>query len=516
MSDQCLIVGAGPVGLMMANLLTKYGVSYRIIDQNPEPVIQTKAAALWAKTMEAMHHVGLSQHFLEISHRAYVAHIFQGGQERVNLDLSKVESFYNFITLIPQHVTEHTLSQSLERQGIHVERGQRLIKLEGNMATTEAVDGGATHTEEYRYIFGCDGAHSKVRKEIGATFEGDVLPGAWLVGDMLAEAPELAKDEVSIFMGAEGPIAFFALGEDRYRVVLSAPEPLNPVPIEAFEGPMTTRVPFPIKVSDGQHLAAFVIHERQADKYRHGNAFLLGDAAHIHSPAGGQGVNTGMQDAFNLAWKVAQVIHWGSPDALLDTYHQERHPVARRVLEASSFAIKMASITTNPIARKVQSAAMSLVGNLEAAQAKIRSALSEMNIHYHEGPLSSYKGSKTLTPGDRMPEVFWRDYDHANQRLYDLFTGFHWTLISRDKPANLAEIPADRLRQVVISRLGQTTESHFSDPAQKVAEACGLEPGGHVLVRPDGYLAGYFGAGDEEAIRGYWARHCGAGEMASA
>jgi NADPH-dependent dioxygenase len=223
-----------------------------------------------------------------------------------------------------------------------------------------------------------------------------------------------------------------------------------------------------------------------------------------------------MQDAFNLAWKVAQVIRWDSSEALLDTYHPERHPVARRVLEASSFAIKMVGITTNPIARKVQSAAMSLVGSLELAQSKIRAALSEVDIHYNDGPLCSYKGSKTLTPGDRIPEVIWRDYAHRHHRLYDLFTGFHWTLISRDKGADLPDIDASRLRQVVITRLGESVENRFSDPAQAVAEACGLEPGGHILVRPDGYLAGCFVPGDEKAIRGYWNRHCEAAAAASA
>ena len=502
MSDSCLIVGAGPVGLMLACLLEKYGVPFRIVDQNPEPVIQTKAAGLWAKTLEALHHLGLAESLLGISHRAYGAHIFSGGQERVTMDLSRIPSFYNFVTLIPQHQTEAFLTAHLKQA---VERGVRLTALDGGRATLEK--GETSSVEEFRYVFGCDGAHSKVRKEIGATFAGDQLPGFWAVGDMKMVGEGLTPDEVSIFVGPQGPLAVFGLGEDRYRVVANSPEALDPVLLEFFKKAAADRIPFPVTISEPQHLQMFAIHERQASIYSNGRGFVLGDAAHIHSPAGGQGVNTGMQDAFNLAWKVAQVWHWGSPASLLETYQQERHPVARRVLETTSMAIRMVEIK-NPIAQKMRSAAMEVVGHIEPIKARLRAGLSQIDVHYPESALHAAKGTKVLKPGDRAPEVLWRDTRSQLHRLYDLFTHFGWTLISRDRPLTVEGIDASRLRQVVITRVGPTGDNQFSDPSGAVAEATGLESGAHLLVRPDGYVAGTFGADDGAALLDFWRRHC--------
>jgi 2-polyprenyl-6-methoxyphenol hydroxylase-like FAD-dependent oxidoreductase len=500
------------VGLTLATLFTKYGVPYRIIDQHPAPVIQTKAAGLWSKTLEALHHMGLAERFLEVAHRSYSGHVFAGGQERVHLDLSKIPSYYNFVTLLPQHQTESTLTESLAAGGVTVERGLRLLSLNGHTATLESVQDGQSSSAEFRFVFGCDGAHSQVRKEIGATFEGSQFPGFWMVGDMVIEGQGLPVDEVSMFLGPEGPFALFALGQRRYRVVASGNEMLDPVPVEFFEDAARARLPFPVTLSDPQHMTTFVIHERQADKYSNGIAFLLGDAAHIHSPAGGQGLNTGMQDAFNLAWKVAQVMLWGSPPALLDSYQTERHPVAKKVLETTSVAMRMVSIT-NPVVQKVRAAAMSLVGGLEVTQSRIREGLSEVDIHYGRSPLNAARGSKTLDPGDRMPEVFWRDRDGLFHRLYDLFTGFHWTILSDEKALSLPGLDPSRLRQVVVARQAGPGDS-FSDPAKTVAEACGLKDGGHLLIRPDGYLAGYFASGEEEALRSYWDLTC-AGQTAS-
>ena len=502
MSEQCLIVGAGPVGLMMGCLLSKYGVSYRIIEQNPQPVQQTKAAGLWARSLEAFHHVGLAERFLEVSHRSYSAHIFQGGQERVHLDMSKLASFYNFITLLPQHHTEALLIEHLrEVHGVEVERGQRLLTIDAGRANWEAVDGSGAGGGEFRYIFGCDGAHSRVRKQIGATFEGGQIPGDWMVGDILVESEKLAQDEVSIFVGAQGPIALFALGAKRYRIVALGHEPLDPVPLDFFMEAARDRIPFPVTLSDGQFLTRFSIHERQADKYDNGTCFLLGDAAHIHSPAGGQGLNTGLQDAFNLAWKVSQVILWGSSPRLLESYQAERHPVARRVIEASGFAIRAVSLT-NPIARTVQSAAMSLAGSLEPVQARIRNMLSELDIVYEESPLNIGSSCKSLRPGDRVPEVMWRDDKSHSFRLHDLFTDLRWTLISSGNHAPLPGLDPTRLRQVRVARLGRSGDDFFSDPTGAVVEACGLEKGSHLLVRPDGYAAGYFNQGEEAMMRG--------------
>lgn len=515
MSDVCLIVGAGPVGLMLASLLTKYEVPCRLIDENPDPVIQTKAAGLWSRTLEAFHHLGVDQAILDVSHRSYQAHTYSGGEERICMNLSKIPSFYNFVTLLPQHRTEHVLAEELRKHGVEAERGLRLLHLDGGTATIEEVASGNTSRETYRYVFGTDGAHSRVRKEIGATFLGEKLPGCWLVADLIARGDSLPEDEVAMFMGPQGPFALFALGESRYRVVASSPTPLDEITLDFFQRAAEVSVPYPIELSHPQHMQAFSINERQADKYSNGTAFLLGDAAHIHSPAGGQGVNTGMQDAFNLAWKVAQVMRWGSSPTLLESYHLERHPVARRVLETTGLAMRAVSIT-NPIGQKLRSAAMGLFGNLEPVQSRVRAGMAQLDVHYGESPLNLAEGTLKLDPGDRVPEVFWRDARSQLHRLHDLFRGLHWTLLTRGDSPLLPTIEPERLRRVSVNRLGESRGQRFSDPASELVEALGLEPGSHLLVRPDGYMAGVFEAGSEDQLLDYWQRHCGRAATAPA
>lgn len=498
----CLIVGAGPVGLTMALLLRGYGVDFRIIEKDQSPQIQTKAAGLWSRSLEVFEHLGLAELFLENSHLATSGNVFADGRKVLEFDLTKISSHYNHLTLIPQHRTESLLSEALEERGITVERGVQLASWDGVRAELKS-DDGETESLRPRFLFGCDGARSSVRKECGLDFEGQTLDGSWLVGDILAVGPELVEEQVNVFLSPNGPIAFFPLGTGRYRVVAAANSEYargDKPGLPDFEKIAQERVPGGLTLNDGQHLTVFTIHERQVPSYRKGVAFLLGDAAHIHSPAGGQGLNTGIQDAFNLAWKVAHVVNFSSPDSLLDTYTAERHPVAARVLTGSRMATKM-TFLQNPIARAARDAAMTVAGHLEPVLSKIRATLSETDIHYRDSTLSGKRAGGRLKPGDRVPDLRWTDESGHERRIQNDFRGSQWKLLNfaQDNPG---WDPA-KIDLLELSLGGE------------LDDACGVE-GGRLLVRPDGYLAASFRAGDDEGIQEYLRSHVGYSGLKSA
>lgn len=472
MEATCLVVGAGPVGLTMAALLNHYGVGCRIVDRLPEPALQTKAAGLWSRSLEVFEQLELADLLLSRSHRATRGNIFAQGRRVLELDLSKVESRYNFLTLIPQHRTEALLTEHLAKRGIQIERGTELTFWDGTLAGLKGPHG----KEEFRprYLFGCDGARSRVRREMGISFSGRTVEGHWLVGDLAARGGPLIDDEVCIFMSDQGPLAFFALGQGRYRCVALPGEEKHEEPtLERFQQIAAVRAPG-LQLSELENGGLFSIHERQVEQYRSGSTFLLGDAAHVHSPAGGQGLNTGIQDAFNLAWKIAQVIHWKAPDALLESYHLERYPVAARVILGSSMATRMAT-AHNPVARAVRRAAMGAASHLEPVLDKVSETLSELNIHYHQSPLNGGRRWGRLRAGDRLPEVAWQE-NGEEFRLHSYLDGMNWTLLAFERSLDLGP------------RVSQFQVGHV----KKVREACGVDEAGFLLVRPDGYLAGFF------------------------
>ncbi len=480
----------------MALLLNEYGVEFRLVEKNQEPQIQTKAAGLWSRSLEALEHLGLAEKFLQKAQIAHGGRFYVDGELAMTLGLRRIPSRYNFLTLIPQHETEALLTLELTRRGVEVERGTQLKSWDGECAVLESSRG--TETVKPRFLFGCDGARSSVRQECGLAFQGSTFEGVWLVGDMGVEGPPLNSREITLFLGPDGPMAFFPLGQSRYRVVAFAGEDFtrrDTPTLEDFQSYTKRRVPFEVALSEGRHLTVFTIHERQVEHYRSGRAFLLGDAAHIHSPAGGQGLNTGLQDAFNLAWKVAHVVRWEAPEGLLDTYSRERHPIAAKVLAGSTIATRMASVK-NPMARAVRRAALSVASQLEPLLDKVRETVSETDIHYRGSSLCGTHAVGRLKPGERIPELRWSDQKGQIQRLQSLFKGPGWSLLCFG--GGEPDWGSEQIRPVSLP---------LHSP---MAEELGLDEGGWLLVRPDGYLAASFPPGDNLAVEDYMRSHCGA------
>ena len=289
-------------------------------------------------------------------------------------------------------------------------------------------------------MVGCDGAHSTVRKQLGLAFEGRPEDDMWMVGDVVIRGP-LPEDEIFVYLAEEGTMALFPLGNHHYRVAAIAgpdhdPDSQAPTP-EAFESAILKRGPAGLNVSQAKNLWYFRIHERQVPQYQVGRVFLMGDAAHIHSPMGGQGMNTGIQDAFNLAWKLALVIRGQAGEKLLESYNIERHPVAEKVIRGTALGTHAMTLKST-VGQHIRNRVMGLVSKLPLFQSRVPRVAAEIDIHYRNSPLSVEPHSLPhgwlfhggVPSGNRAPNaVLYRGADHQAISLFELLREPHFQLL---------------------------------------------------------------------------------------
>ena len=354
MKTDVLIVGAGPVGITMASELARYGLSVRIVDKNIQRTDKSKAIVVWARTLELLDRMGpgVTDRFIQAGLKAEHTNIFANGEQIAHVDLSGVDSAYKFVLLIQQSETERLLEEQLAGFGVKVERRTELKTFE---QTAEGVTCGLANADgseekvEASWLIGCDGAHSIVRHGLGMNFEGSTMLNDWVLADVHISGLEGAPAG-NIYWHVDGVLAIFPLGGTRYRVIADVGESASSgigehraPTLEEVQRILDVRGPDGWVASDPVWMSGFTINERKVANYRAGRVFLAGDAAHVHSPAGGQGMNTGMHDAFNLAWKLAQVSRGlCAPEPLLTSYNAERSAVAKLVLEATGRATTIA------------------------------------------------------------------------------------------------------------------------------------------------------------------------------
>jgi 2-polyprenyl-6-methoxyphenol hydroxylase-like FAD-dependent oxidoreductase len=392
-----LIAGAGPVGLTMANELARYGVSVRIVDKSAARTDKSKALVLWSRSLELLERMGCVERFLGAGTNVHGARISNGKELMGEVSFDDVKSRYPFALMIPQSETERVLETHLEEQGVKVERRVELTALteRGDGVTATLRDAtGREETVAADWLIGSDGAHSAVRHALGIEFAGTTQPSDWVLADLRLTG--LTPDKLDIFWHGSGILAFFPIVGDRYRVVAD----LGPTEGAGRRGEpsladvqalVDDRGPGNIRLHDPYWLAYFHINERKVAQYGRGRIFLAGDAAHIHSPAGGQGMNTGMQDAFNLAWKLALVVHGSAAPALLESYSIERSAVGDRVLRNATRLTDMA-VMRNPVVQAVRNFAARIVLGLSQVQHRMANTLTELDIAYPVSPLSVTAG----------------------------------------------------------------------------------------------------------------------------
>jgi 2-polyprenyl-6-methoxyphenol hydroxylase-like FAD-dependent oxidoreductase len=417
MKTDVLIAGAGPVGLTMAAELARYGLLVRLIDKNTERTDKSKALVLWARTLELIDRMGTgcTQRFIEAGLKVQGVNILSGREEIARVEMTGIESPYNFVLMIPQSDTERLLEEHIATFGVKAERRVELKHFHSGtdgVSSTLLHHDGREETVETSWLIGCDGAHSTVRHQLGMEFHGSTLLSDWILADIHLNGVPGAP-AINIFWHAQGMLAIFPLHGTRYRVIADVGESSGaigegnrPAPtMEEVQRILNVRGPSGIQATEPVWLSSFSINERKVSDYRSGRAFLAGDAAHVHSPAGGQGMNTGMQDACNLAWKLA-LISRGicAPEPLLSSYSTERSAIAKLVLEATGKATAVA-VMKGGIKQSIRNHVASLVFGFAPVKHTMANLLSEVDVSYSESPLNarSAHGHGGPEPGKRAP-----------------------------------------------------------------------------------------------------------------
>jgi 2-polyprenyl-6-methoxyphenol hydroxylase-like FAD-dependent oxidoreductase len=407
-----LIVGAGPTGLVLALWLAKMGVNCRIIDKTDAPGTTSRALAVHARTLELYRQLDLTEAVLEQGHRVPAVNLWVKGERKVHLDFSTVGEDltpYPFLHIFPQDEHERLLIARLEEFGVTVERKTSLVSFsdagDGVMARLKT-----EHGEQQcraRYIAGCDGARSPVRETMGAGFPGGTYAQIFYVADVEMAGPA-ADGELHVDLDEADFLALFPLkGEGRARLIGTVRDERAQHPENLkFEDVADRAIQhMKIAVKAVHWFSTYRVHHRVTQHFRKGRAFLLGDAAHIHSPVGGQGMNTGIGDAINLAWKLAWVTKGKAPDALLDTYEPERIAFARRLVATTDRVFSFVS-AEGPFADlmrvRVAPLLIPAIGKIEVAREWLFRTVSQTLIHYRGSSLSQGSAGP-VEGGDRLP-----------------------------------------------------------------------------------------------------------------
>ncbi len=357
-----LVVGGGPTGLTLAGLLARSGVRVIIVDKTAVRSDKSRALGVHAGTLEALQdcfdHI-LVDKVVESGWKAQHMYAHLGKRAVVHFDLSVIPSRHNYILMLSQAETEKFLEEQLEPLSLKLERGTELVSLDDQgpqvISTLRKADGSETSVRS-AYVVGCDGAHSAVRHQLGFPFEGSQYMADFALGDVKVDW-EFGDGSAHAFASNSGTLLFLPLpGDHLYRLIFlqggKASDPTLPLALEEMQALADRICPSKVRLSQPAWLTRFRVHHRMTERLRHGRVFLAGDAAHIHSPAGGQGMNTGIQDSLNLGTKLARVLKAGASEKLLDEYEAERVPVARNVLRGTGFLSNLA-ISRNGILKSI-------------------------------------------------------------------------------------------------------------------------------------------------------------------
>lgn len=495
MNQTVLVAGAGPVGMTMAIALKRLGVDVRIIDRSAARTDKSKALVIWPRTLELLDIQGFAQGFIDAGVRGKGARIMAEGRELAHVSFDVAQSLYRFALFLPQSETERLLEEELARLALGVERQVELVSFAAKEAGVQATlrhPDGREEVLRASWLIGCDGAHSTVRHGLGMGFEGSAQLSDWMLADVRIDG-ELDQQELNFSWQPSGVLALFPITGGRFRVIADiGPSSAQGAPptVEEVQHILDTRGPKGLHAHDPAWLSRFHINERKVARYRQGRVFLAGDAAHIHSPAGGQGMNTGMQDAFNLAWKLAMVWHARTPENLLDSYSGERSAIGDQVLRKASNLTRVSTLH-NPILRELRNAAAGVLSHVPALRQRFVDQLAELDLHYSSSPLTSQGRGEGTTPasGYRAQDVALQAGESGATRLHETLRSGRFAVLSVGVPA--LRLAADLAPLAV---------------AAHAAQDAAYTPDHHYLIRPDGYVAASAGAdaGDSTVA---WLRH---------
>jgi 2-polyprenyl-6-methoxyphenol hydroxylase-like FAD-dependent oxidoreductase len=531
-----LIAGAGPVGLALALELQRFRVRFRIVEKKPERSTTSKALGLQPRLSEVFAILGIEKEFAARGFGNVRALNARSGAKKLltitvrpPANQAGRDACQPRMLIIPQSVTEEILETALQERGHAVERRRELIGFEQDAGSVNAVvrsGDGSQESIRAQFLVGCEGAHSIVRKQAGFSFSGATMPLRFLLADVTIDW-DLPENEVQVWFHRDGVFAAFPFGAQKWRLIAERAEPsgIGILPmghgLEAHATPEVTLALVQqlaverthkkdIRVRDPLWLSDFRINARMVDRFRNRRLFVAGDAAHIHSPLGGQGIATGIQDATNLAWKLAACLREGAPDSLLDTFEEERKPIARAVLRGTSAASNLV-FGMDPVVRFVRERLVFPVLRTAFVQRRLIGNVSQLEMNYRGRSLAA-NFDKAFSPvrvraGDRAPDVLFKRGDEKVS-LFRLIGTFGLLALfgpGRNSHQMSAALATLHIRSFIVSTqsAGTLPDQYLEDLYSDFARLYRAQGPFLFLIRPDGHVALFQRQAEASALAAY-------------
>ena len=478
-----LIAGAGPTGLVLALWLAHQGVKVGIVDKAAQPGTTSRAMAVHARTLELYRQLGLADETIAAGKRNVAVNMWVKGKRRAHLSLEDAGARltpYPFVLVYPQDQHERLLLRHLERAGVQVQRPVELVDIEDRedyvVARLRDPDGGLRECEA-RFLAGCDGASSTVRQKLGAGFPGGTYDHIFYVADVQARGVA-ADGEVHVSLETADFVLMLPYTDTgRGRLIGTVRDgPGTGTGHPSFDDVSHRALDsLGLQVDQVHWFSTYRVHHRVSNHYRSGQVFLVGDAAHVHSPAGGQGMNTGIGDAVNLAWKLAAVVRHEAPDSLLDSYEIERLAFARKLVDTTDRLFSFITAEGNVadfMRTRIAPLFASVAYGIDTVREQIFRIISQITINYHDSPLS-IGSAGAIKAGDRLP---WVEIDGIDN---------HAPLQKIDWQVQAYGEAGDGLRAWCLLHAMPMREFAWS----QAHEDAGFVRNAHYLVRPDGHVA---------------------------
>lgn len=486
MDTEVLIVGAGPTGLAAALILRQYGVNCRIIDKAHAPVNTSNALASQARTLDVYDDIGLLQEVLDRGRKICGVNLYDNKHRLAHISFDGLEANNPFVLSLPQCEIEQLLSDHLESLRCYIERGVELLSLTQDQnrvrATVQTADGEKEISAQW--LMGCDGHDSIVREQIGVAFQGKRLDQEFIMADVDLDSP-FVEDEVHSFLLPDVPFIIVPVGKEKQRLIaeithydkVQYDDHLTP---DTFRHLLSRISPHDIALQKVFWMSKFQVSERIAKAYRLGRVFLAGDAAHVHSPVGGQGMNTGIQDAHNLAWKLALVVQKKLDQSILDSYHNERFPVAKEVLSRTTFVTRVISLRFRFV-QKVRNFIFGVILKNKKYKKELLTVLGELQVNYRSSHLSWDYAPNLSGP---KPGEF------ANVKLEPRFrkSGFHAFIFTANHAALSEDIEQCELKLLEYFQGCITVHKLQLDDDKPLYDSFVVEEACVYILRPDKYV----------------------------
>jgi 2-polyprenyl-6-methoxyphenol hydroxylase-like FAD-dependent oxidoreductase len=488
-----IIIGAGPTGLALACQLIRFGIDFVIIDKKETTTPHSKAIGVQARTLEIYEQMGLADKLISLGWKAEKARMIVGGQLRGEVDFSDIGkgmSDYPYVLIVEQGKHETLIHDFIKSRGHQVRWQTELESFSQDESGVSAVirnSAGETETVEGKFLVGCDGAKSTVRHGLGLKFEGSTFERMFYVADVQIDW-EFKNDALMVFLMKHNLLAFFPMiGEKRWRIVGTFPEEFakdeGEVLYEEIEEQIKRDAELQLDITNVNWFSTYKVHTRHVNKFSEGRCFLAGDAAHIHTPAGAQGMNTGIQDGYNLAWKLAMVLRGSSDKKLLDTYNEERLVNAENLLRTTDRFFNLVA-SPEPILTYLRMHVFPYIAgaafSIDAVKKFVFPRVSQIGINYRYSSISEHAGDGDfdVKAGDRFP--FFRI---EGKSIFEMLREPKFHLLS------FSDGQGEKPKNEVSLEFSDLVDVHEFPLYPRVSEIFGNDKSFLVLLRPDNYIA---------------------------